>query len=49
MDNRYLFEVGGSGKGFSKIANLPDSFIVADNMEFAFGNKIPLWMFGFLC
>ena len=48
IDNRYLFEVGGTGKGFSQIANLPDSFIAADDMEFAFGNKIPLWMFGFL-
>ena len=48
VDNRYLFEVGGSGKGFSQIANLPDSFIAADDMEFAFGNKIPIWMFGFL-
>ncbi|MCH5238060.1 MAG: ATP-binding protein, partial [Muribaculaceae bacterium] len=48
VDNRYLFEVGGSGKGFSQIANLPDSFIAADDIEFAFGNKIPLWMFGFL-
>ncbi|MCH5229309.1 MAG: ATP-binding protein [Muribaculaceae bacterium] len=48
VDNRYLFEVGGTGKGFSQIANLPDSFIAADDIEFAFGNKIPLWMFGFL-
>ena len=48
VDNRYLFEVGGSGKGFSQIANLPDSFIAADDMEWGFGNKIPLWLFGFL-
>ena len=48
VDNRYLFEVGGSGKGFSQIANLPDSFIAADYMETGFGNKIPLWLFGFL-
>ena len=48
VDNRYLFEVGRSGKGFSQIANLPDSFIAADDMEWGFGNKIPLWLFGFL-
>ena len=48
VDNRYLFEVGGSGKGFYQIANLPDSFIAADDMEWGFGNKIPLWLFGFL-
>ena len=48
VDNRYLFEIGGSGKGYSQIANLPDSFIAADDIEFAFGNKIPLWLLGFL-
>lgn len=48
VDGKYLFEVGGKKKGFSQIADLPDSFVVADNIEIGFGNKIPLWMFGFL-
>lgn len=48
IDNRYLFEVGGKGKGFSQIRNIPDSFVVADDIEFGFENKIPLWLFGFL-
>lgn len=47
-DNRYLFEVGGAGKGFSQIKDIPDSFIAADDIEFGIGNKIPLWLFGFL-
>lgn len=48
IDNRYLFEVGGSNKGFTQIKDIPDSFVAADDIEFGFGNKIPLWLFGFL-
>lgn len=48
VDGRYLFEIGGKGKGFSQIRDIPDSFVVADDIEFGFGNKIPLWIFGFL-
>ena len=48
IDGRYLFEVGGKGKGFAQIRNIPDSYVAADDIEFGFGNKIPLWLFGFL-
>lgn len=48
IDGRYLFEIGGKGKGFSQIKDLPDSFVVADDIEHGFGNKIPLWLFGFI-
>ena len=48
VDGRWLFEVGGPGKGFNQIKDLPASFVVADDMEIGFGNKIPLWLFGFL-
>lgn len=48
IDNRYLFEIGGKGKGFAQIKDIPDSYVVADDIEFGFGNKIPLWLFGFL-
>lgn len=48
VDGRYLFEVGGKGKGFAQIRNIPDSFVAADDIEFGFGNKIPLWIFGFM-
>ena len=46
VDEKYLFEVGGKRKGFSQIADLPDSYVVADNIEIGFGNKIPMWLFG---
>lgn len=48
VDNRYLFEVGGSRKGFNQIKDIPDSFVAADDIEVGIGNKIPLWLFGFL-
>ncbi len=48
IDNRYLFEIGGKGKGFAQIRDIPDSYVAADDIEFGLGNKIPLWIFGFL-
>lgn len=48
IDDKYLFEIGGKNKDFSQIANLPDSFIAADDLEYGLGNKIPLYLFGFL-
>lgn len=48
VEGRYLFEIGGANKGFNQIKDIPDSFIAADDLEFGFGNKIPLWLFGFL-
>ncbi len=48
LNKQYLFEVGGKGKGFSQIANRPNSYVLADNIESGNGNKIPLWLIGFL-
>ena len=48
VDNKYLFEIGGKGKKFTQIKDIPDSFVVADEIEIGFGNKIPLWLFGML-
>ena len=48
VNGSMLFEVGGKGKSFRQIANLPDSFVVNDDVEVGRGNKIPLWIFGFL-
>ena len=46
VDHKYIFEVGGADKTFKQIADLPDSFILADNIEFATGKKLPLWIVG---
>ncbi len=48
VDKQYLFEIGGKSKGFGQIANIPNSYVVADDIDMGLGNKIPLWMFGLL-
>lgn len=48
VDGKWTFEIGGKGKGFSQIADIPDSFVVNDDTSVGYGNKIPLWLFGFL-
>lgn len=48
VDGRFMFEVGGSGKGFDQIANLPDSYLAVDDTEVGRGARIPLWLLGFL-
>lgn len=48
IDDRYLFEVGGKGKTFEQIADLPDSYLAVDDTEVGSGSRIPLWLFGFL-
>jgi len=48
VDNKYIFEVGGKNKGYEQIADLPNAYLALDNLEYGFGNKIPLWLFGML-
>ena len=48
VDKHYTIEIGGKSKDGKQIANIDNSFIAADDTEYAYGNKIPLWAFGFL-
>ena len=48
VDRQFVFEIGGKKKGFNQIAGIPDSFVVADELEAGVGQRIPLWLFGFL-
>lgn len=48
IDGKYVFEIGGKSKTRKQIAGIENSFIAADNIEYAYQNKIPLWLFGFL-
>ena len=48
VDGKWTFEVGGRSKGYGQIADIPDSFVVCDDTAIGRGNKIPLWLFGFL-
>ncbi len=46
--DEYHFEVGGRSKSFTQIKNVTDSYLALDDIEIGEGNKIPLWLFGFL-
>lgn len=48
VDKKFLFEVGGKGKSFTQIKDIPGSFLALDDIEVGHGNKIPLWLFGML-
>lgn len=48
VNEKYIVEIGGKNKGFSQIKNIENSFVVCDDIEIGFANKIPLWIFGFL-
>ncbi|HPE56912.1 MAG TPA: AAA family ATPase [Bacteroidales bacterium] len=48
VNEKYFFEIGGKNKTRKQIAGVESSFIAADNIQYGFENKIPLWLFGFL-
>lgn len=48
IDDTYTFEVGGKTKTFEQIKEIPHSYLAIDNVEYGTGNRIPLWLFGFL-
>ncbi len=48
VNEKYIFEVGGKNKTQKQIAGINDAYIVSDNIETGYQNKIPLWLFGFL-
>jgi len=48
VDEKYTIEVGGKSKSFKQIKDMDNSYVVADDIEVGSGNKIPLYLFGFL-
>ena len=48
VNNQLLFEVGGKNKSKKQIQGIKDAYIVADDIEVGYGNRIPLWLFGFM-
>jgi predicted AAA+ superfamily ATPase len=48
VDRQFTFEVGGKHKTKKQIVEIPNSWVVQDDIVFSSGNEIPLWMFGFL-
>jgi predicted AAA+ superfamily ATPase len=48
IDNKFLFEIGEKNKSGKQIKDTSNAYIAADNIEYGFDKKIPLWMFGIL-
>ncbi len=48
VDDQFLFEIGGANKDTHQIAGHPHGFVVQDDIERGFRQRIPLWLFGFL-
>ncbi len=48
VDNTYTIEIGGHRKSFEQIKDMPDSYLAVDDLEIGNGNRVPLWLFGFL-
>lgn len=48
VNEEITFEIGGKAKNDKQIHKVSNSYVVADDIEFGFANKIPLWLFGFL-
>ncbi len=48
IDDKYIIEIGGKGKGFSQIKDIKNSYLAIDTDFTENPHKIPLWLFGFL-
>lgn len=48
VNDKYVVEIGGKNKSSRQIKNQSQAFLALDDIEIGFGNKIPLFLFGFL-
>jgi len=48
VDKKFLFEIGGKSKTGKQVKDTGNAYIAADNIEYGFDKKIPLWQFGML-
>ena len=48
VDRHITLEVGGHNKTFDQIADMPDSYVLADMLEYPIGKKLPLWIVGLM-
>jgi len=48
IDDAFTVETGGKNKSANQIAGIKNAYVAKDDVEFAFQNTIPLWMFGLL-
>ena len=48
IDGKWTVEIGGKTKESKQIKSVKNSFLVLDDIESSYQNRIPLWAFGFL-
>lgn len=48
VDGHWIFEIGGASKQGQQIRSFGNAYIVQDDIEQAYLNRIPLWLLGFL-
>lgn len=49
VEGKYYFEVGGKSKKRKQLPALVEhAYLVSDDIEIGIGNRIPLWLFGYL-
>lgn len=48
LDDSIVIEVGGKSKDTKQIEGLKNAYLALDDIEFGYGNAIPLWLFGFI-
>jgi len=46
VNDTLTLEVGGKSKTDKQIADLPNAYVVKDQLEWPLGNQLPLWLFG---
>jgi predicted AAA+ superfamily ATPase len=48
VDDKRVFEIGGASKTSEQLEGNSHGYVVSDDIEIGYDNKIPLWLFGFL-
>lgn len=48
VDEKIVCEIGGASKTDAQLQGNTNGYVVADEIEIGYENKIPLWLFGFL-
>lgn len=48
VDEKWTFEIGGANKKNHQLEGIENSWLVLDDVEQPFLNRIPLWLFGFM-
>jgi len=48
IDEKFTFEVGGKSKTGRQLKDTTAGFIISDDIEIGYRNKIPMWLLGFV-